>query len=54
MSLAKLTIPSVKPRLPMIALPNAAAPGALALRWRFGGYSPTALATGQWPQAAAA
>ena len=29
-------------------------PGALALRWRFGGYSPTALATGQWPQAAAA
>ena len=31
-----------------------ARPGALALRWRFGGYSPTALATGQWPQAAAA
>lgn len=31
MSLAKLTIPSVKPRLPMIALPNAAAPGTLAL-----------------------
>ncbi|CCH07932.1 pyridoxamine 5'-phosphate oxidase family protein [Achromobacter xylosoxidans] len=28
--------------------------GALALRWRFGGYSPTALATGQWPQAATA
>lgn len=28
-----------------------ARPGALALRWRFGGYSPTALATGQWPQA---
>ncbi|WP_434647085.1 pyridoxamine 5'-phosphate oxidase family protein [Achromobacter piechaudii] len=24
-------------------------PGALALRWRFGDYSPTALATGQWP-----
>lgn len=31
-----------------------ARPGALALRWRFGGYSPTALATGQWPQAATA
>ena len=31
-----------------------ARPGALALRWRFGGYSPTALATGQWPQAAPA
>lgn len=31
-----------------------ARPGALALRWRFGGYSPTAWATGQWPQAAAA
>lgn len=28
--------------------------GALALRWRFGGYSPTALATGEWPGAAAA
>ncbi|MGE8657107.1 MAG: pyridoxamine 5'-phosphate oxidase family protein [Achromobacter sp.] len=26
-------------------------PGALALRWRFGGYAPTALATGQWPAA---
>ncbi|WP_454694163.1 pyridoxamine 5'-phosphate oxidase family protein [Achromobacter aegrifaciens] len=24
-------------------------PGALALRWRFDSYSPTALATGQWP-----
>lgn len=24
-------------------------PGALALRWRFDAYSPTALATGQWP-----
>ena len=31
-----------------------ARPGALALRWRFGGYSPSALATWQWPQAAAA
>ncbi|WP_336235494.1 pyridoxamine 5'-phosphate oxidase family protein [Achromobacter dolens] len=31
-----------------------ARPGALALRWRFGGYSSTALATGQWPQAATA
>lgn len=27
-------------------------PGALALRWRFDSYSPTALATGQWPAAA--
>ncbi len=27
-------------------------PGALALRWRFDAYSPTALATGQWPAAA--
>lgn len=26
-------------------------PGALALRWRFDAYSPTALATGQWPAA---
>lgn len=24
-------------------------PGALALRWQFGAYSPTALGTGQWP-----
>ncbi|MNS50210.1 Pyridoxamine 5'-phosphate oxidase [compost metagenome] len=24
-------------------------PGALALRWRFNDYAPTALATGQWP-----
>ena len=29
-------------------------PGALALRWRFDSYSPTALATGQWPSAARA
>ncbi len=29
-------------------------PGALALRWRFDAYSPTALATGQWPRVAAA
>ncbi|MDH1303763.1 pyridoxamine 5'-phosphate oxidase family protein [Achromobacter sp. GD03932] len=29
-------------------------PGALALRWRFDSYSPTALATGQWPAAGAA
>ncbi|WP_255468216.1 pyridoxamine 5'-phosphate oxidase family protein [Achromobacter sp. UMC71] len=28
--------------------------GALALRWHFGGYSPTALATGQWPGGVAA
>ena len=27
-------------------------PGALALRWRFDSWSPTALATGQWPTAA--
>jgi predicted pyridoxine 5'-phosphate oxidase superfamily flavin-nucleotide-binding protein len=26
-------------------------PGALALRWRFDSWSPTALATGQWPAA---
>ena len=26
-------------------------PGALALRWRFGDYAPTSLATGQWPAA---
>ena len=29
-------------------------PGALALRWRFDSYSPTALATGQWPPGPAA
>lgn len=27
-------------------------PGALALRWKFDAYSPTALATGEWPRAA--
>ena len=31
-----------------------ARPGALALRWRLGGYSTTELTTGQWPQAAVA
>jgi predicted pyridoxine 5'-phosphate oxidase superfamily flavin-nucleotide-binding protein len=31
-----------------------ARPGALALRWRFNSYSPTALATGHWPGAVAA
>lgn len=27
-------------------------PGALALRWKFDAYSPTSLATGQWPKSA--